>query len=83
MDDNNFNIFGLLMILDLQDIKYYLIRFNINSLTIMIIFPEKRVEIECMDDNSFIISVFSKYEFSIKTIDEILEEIEIIQSHNS
>ena len=71
------------MILDLQNIKYHLERFNGNSLTIMIIFSEKRIEIECMDDNSFIISVFSKHEFSIKTIDEILEEIEIIQSHNS
>ena len=83
MNDNNLNIFGLLMILDLHEIKYHLGRFNVNSLTIMIIFPEKRIEIECMDDNSFIISVFSKYGFSIKTIDEILEEIEIIQSHNS
>ena len=82
MNDNNLNIFGLLMIIDLQDIKYHLIRFNANSLTIIIIFPEKRIEIECMSDNSFIISVFSKYEFSIKTIDEILEEIEIMQSHN-
>ena len=82
MNDNNLNIFGLLMILDLQDIKYHLIRFNANSLTIIIIFPEKRIEIECMRANSLIISVFSKYEFSIKTIDEILEEIEIMQSHN-
>ena len=46
MNDNNLNIFGLLMILDLQDIKYHLIRFNANSLTIIIIFPENRIEIE-------------------------------------
>lgn len=45
MNDNNLNIFGLLMILDLQDIKYHLIRFNANSLTIIIIFPEKELKL--------------------------------------
>lgn len=58
------NIFDLLSQLDFLGIHYQIGRFSNISITVQLASPGKRIEIECMDEGQFEISVFEGEEIT-------------------
>lgn len=76
MGNNTFNIYELLMFLDIFELRYQIERFSAHSLTVMLAFPKERIEIECMDNDTFQVSLFSEDGMYETSLDSILEKIE-------
>lgn len=69
------NIFDLLFYLDSQNVRYFIERCTIMSITVFIASAGKRMEIDCYSDGKFEIALFTGEEVTSMSITDAIDDI--------